>query len=75
MIGRGEVADTVCEVRQIPLSSCQPILKQFVHKFVEEFFESFVKFHTGEYLEKVLISYGKCGFPGAVDSMDCTHAI
>ena len=73
MLGRGEVADTVSELSQIPRSSLHPILDKFVHRFSEAFYKDFVKFPTGESLVKVMSCYSKCGFPGAVGSMDCTH--
>ena len=73
ILGRGEVADTVSEVSQIPRSSLHPILDKFVKRFVEEFYDDFIKFPTGDSLKLVMDCYNKCGFPGAVGSMDCTH--
>lgn len=45
----------------------------FCEKFSEGLWDKWVKLPTGDDLLKVEEAYRKCGYPGAVGSLDCTH--
>ena len=49
------------------------VFKKFVFGLSKILYPAFVKFPTGNDLQKVLDVYAKLGLPGCVGSMDCTH--
>jgi hypothetical protein len=73
IIGRDTDCDTASELSGVPKSTCNTILKQFCAGFVEHFYDSFVYFPGGEELKKIMDTFGRVGFPGAMGSMDVTH--
>ncbi len=73
ILGRGNCADDVEEMSEIPESSCNFIFKQFVNGFADSFFDEYVYFPEGAELDAVMKTYEQMGFPLAAGSMDCTH--
>lgn len=45
----------------------------FCEKFAEGLWDTWVQLPVGDDLAKVMEAYRKCGYPGAVGSLDCTH--
>ncbi|CAM9821634.1 unnamed protein product, partial [Hapterophycus canaliculatus] len=45
----------------------------FGEKFAEGLWDTWVKLPVGENLTKVAEIYHRCGYPGAIGSVDCTH--
>lgn len=45
----------------------------FCAKFAEGLWDTWVRLPVGEELKKADEMYRKCGYPGAIGSVDCTH--
>ena len=73
MLGRGKYADDISEMSGIPVSSVYRFFHAFVDKFSSFYYDSFVKFPSGDELAAVNALYAKIGLPGTCGSIDCTH--
>jgi hypothetical protein len=73
IIGRDTDCDTASELSGIPKSTCNNIMKEFCLAFSKAFYDEFVYFPGGDELSKIMETFAKVGFPGAVGSMDVTH--
>lgn len=73
ILGRGSCADDMSEMSGVGESTCNAIFHAFIHGMVKHFFVDVVKPPTGDALHRVLQTYARLGYPGAVGSIDCTH--
>lgn len=73
IIGRDTDCDTASELSGVPKSTCRTILEQFCEGFVENFYGDFVFYPNGSERDKIMETFSKVGFPGAMGSMDVTH--
>ena len=74
ILGRGNVADDIAEMSDIPRSSVSKFFLQFVHGFCKHYKEFFIHFPNTEVeFSDITNLYAKLGLPGTCGSMDCTH--
>ena len=73
ILGRGWCLDDVTECSGISETTMQIFFHEFCTKFVASYYFDFVKRPENEDLERVMDTYARLGFPGAVGSIDCTH--
>jgi len=75
ILGRGSCADEIKELSSeyIGESTVHVIFKQFVKGVSTHLVPVYIKAPDGPYLEEILGTYARLGFPGCVGSMDCTH--
>ena len=73
ILGRASCADDMCELSWVGESTCNSIFHQFCHGFVDNYYDDYVTFPTGDVLKQVNSLYSKFGFDGACGSMDVTH--
>jgi hypothetical protein len=73
MLGRDSCSDTISELSSMGESTCNGIFKSFLKQFANALYDIYVRPPQGEELLRVMESYRRLGFPGAVGSVDCTH--
>lgn len=73
ILGRGSYADDMSEMSKVKPSTCNHIFKTFVKNMAAKMFPVYVTPPKDDHLRRVLDTYARLGFPGAVGSVDCTH--
>lgn len=73
ILGRGSVLDDIEEFCRVRKSTVHAIFHQFINGVARTMFAAYVTPPSGDRLKRVLNTYARLGFPGAVGSVDCTH--
>ena len=73
MLASGVTFKDVAAMSGMSISTAETSFHHFCEKFSEGLWETWVTLPVGDDLKKVEEIYRKCGLPGAVGSLDCTH--
>ena len=73
-VARGHDDLTIKNMSKIGKSTVHNIFKSFVERFVKQFHGKWINRRPSpDELAKIMETYRKLGFPGAIGSVDCTH--
>jgi len=73
ILGRGNCADDISEWSGVGASTVHSIWHKFIRGVSKFMFPVYVTPPVGDHLQRVMDTYARLGFPGAVGSVDCTH--
>ena len=73
ILGRGSCADDMEEMSEVKASTINGIFHAFIKGVANTLFKKYVTPPVGDHLKRVMNTYARLGFPGAVGSVDCTH--
>jgi len=73
ILGRGNCADDISEMSGVGASTVHAIWHKFIRGVSRCMFPVYVTPPIGDHLQRVMDTYARLGFPGAVGSVDCTH--
>ena len=73
MLASGVTFKDVAAMSGMSISTAETSFHHFCEKLSEGLWETWVTLPVGDDLKKVEEIYRKCGLPGAVGSLDCTH--
>ena len=73
VLGGGNCFRDISGFSRMSRQTAESSFHHFCEKFSEGLWESWAYLPVGEELQKVEEIYRKCGYPGAMGSVDCTH--
>ncbi|CAN0128765.1 unnamed protein product, partial [Laminaria digitata] len=73
VLGGGNCFNDISGFSRMSRQTAETAFHLFCEKFSVALWDSWVYLPEGGELKKVEEIYRKCGYPGAIDSVDCTH--
>ncbi|CAN0217373.1 unnamed protein product [Scytosiphon promiscuus] len=73
VLAGGNSFQDVATFSSMSVTTAEQSFHHFCKEFSQGLWDTWVKLPVGEDLDQVEHIYRKCGFPGAVGSVDCTH--
>lgn len=73
VLGGGNCFNDISGFSRMSRQTAETAFHLFCEKFSVALWDSWVYLPEGEELKKVEEIYRKCGYPGAIGSVDCTH--